>query len=158
MPQEWNWIKAIIFKLEILRVRRTFSIYFKETQGCWSIYNFKKCSGWLSVSLCKGLLSQWSEAGLFSDQLWLLGVCCHHAEDGLILENGYWLCVCLRKCFTIKCCCSCGFSPNYPPSPLDNLYNFFWTPKTSIYMACTPYLYPLSIEYRYSILEIFNVS
>ena len=34
-----------------------------------------------------------------------------------------------------KSWCSFGFCPNYlpPPSPnFDNLYNFFWTPKTSI--------------------------
>ena len=39
MPQEWNWIKGMISKLEILRVRQTFSISFKETQGYWSINN-----------------------------------------------------------------------------------------------------------------------
>ena len=31
-----------------------------------------------------------------------------------------------------KSWCSFGFCPNYLPPTLDNLYNFFWTPKTSI--------------------------
>ena len=38
--------------------------------------------------------------------------------------------------FTKKSCCSFGFCPNYlpahPPLNLDNLYHFFWKPKTPI--------------------------
>ena len=33
--------------------------------------------------------------------------------------------------FPEKNCCSFGFCPNFLPS-LNNLYTFFWTPKTSI--------------------------